>query len=106
VQCGLLRALGLQLLYACLVFICLFLIGLPVIASLAFPWGSGLGLLGMWIGMPGAYILLNVSMFVAHMKRNWTKYSEEIVERERILRQLREGPSDTTPSVVVVAGGI
>jgi hypothetical protein len=63
-----------------------------VIASLAFPWGSGLGLLGMWIGMPGAYILLNVSMFIAHVRRNWTKYSEEIVEREKILKRLREEP--------------
>lgn len=105
VQCGLLRALGLQLLYALLVLICLFIIGLPVIASLAFEWGSNLGLLGMWIGVPGAYILLNISMFIAHRVRNWTKYSQEIVERERLLKSLREeeesssNPSDPSPPV-------
>ena len=73
-----------------MVFVCLFLIGLPVIASLAFPWGSGLGLPGMWYGMPGAYVLLNVAMFIAHMSRNWTRYSEEIVERERVIKAARQ----------------
>ena len=83
VQAGLLRALSLQLVYGCLVLICLFLIGLPVIASLAYPWGSNLGLIGMWIGMPGAYVLLNITMFITHNMRNWKKYSEEIIAREQ-----------------------
>ena len=86
------------MLYALLVLICLFIIGLPVIASLAFEWGSNLGLVGMWIGVPGAYILLNVTMFIAHRVRNWTKYSQEIVERERLLKRLREEESSSNPS--------
>jgi len=86
VQCGLLRALGMQLLYGLLVIVCLFLIGLPVMLSLAFPWGRNLGLVGMWYGMPAAYVLLNVALFATHQLRNWEKYSDWVVERERLAR--------------------
>ena len=86
VQCGLLRALGLQVLYAAIVFVCLFLIGLPVISALAFPWGAGQGLVGMYRGLPLAYVLLNACLFLAHSLRNWRKVSDDIIERERLAR--------------------
>jgi MATE family multidrug resistance protein len=91
VQCGLLRALGMQVIYAGIVFVCLFVIGLPIIASLAFPWGSKMGLAGMWIGMPIAYVVLNLCLLCASFWRNWKKYSDAVVERERLIRISLEG---------------
>ena len=89
VQCGLLRALGQQLLYATLVLICLFLIGLPTISALAFSWGLNLGLVGMWYGCPGAYLLLNICLLIAILKKDWATYSAEIIEREKQLKLAR-----------------
>jgi MATE family multidrug resistance protein len=80
VQCGLLRALGMQVIYAAIVFVCL-----------AFPWGSNMGLAGMWLGMPGAYVILNICLLFAAFWRNWKNYSDSVVERERLNRMALEG---------------
>jgi len=75
------------MLYGGIVIVCLFMIALPILLSLAFPWGLGLGLMGMWYGMPAAYVLLNCALFCAHQfMRDWQKYSDRVVERERLTR--------------------
>jgi len=75
-----------QLQFSVMVFVTLFLIGLPLIAALAFPWGANLGLPGLWYGMPFAYVLLNLVMYIAHKRKDWNKYSEYVVDREAKVR--------------------
>ena len=85
-QSGVLRALAMQFYFSVMVFVCLFIIGLPGIAALAFSWGANLGLTGLWWGMPFAYVLLNLVMFVAHRRKDWQAYSAYIVDREAKVR--------------------
>lgn len=87
IQSGLLRALGLQLEFSCIVLVMLFLVGLPLTIVLAFPFGVGLGIVGMWIALPISYVLLNSTLFVAHYRRDWYEYSREVIARESELKQ-------------------
>jgi Na+-driven multidrug efflux pump len=88
-QSGLLRALGLQFYFSLLVFGCLFVLGLPIIAALGFRWGLGWGLQGLWIGMPFSYISLNLAMFVAHRRKDWEAYSASVMAREAAIKAAR-----------------
>ena len=79
-----------QFQFSLMVFTCLFLIGLPGIAALAFDFGAHLGLIGLWWGMPFAYVLLNAVMFAAHRRKDWPKYSAYVVDREAKIKAREE----------------
>ena len=81
-QSGIMRSLSLQAYFSGVVFVSLFLLGLPIV--LVFGFALKWGIVGLWIGFPAPYILLNLLLW-----RKWRSYDFEVQSKEVMARESR-----------------
>ena len=91
VQSGLCRALSHQFWMSIVIFVNLWIFGLPTIWVVA--WYYEGGLLGIWMSMPAIYTVLNACMFVIWYSKDWERYSKLIQETGSVPNE----PFDLSP---------